>query len=100
MLADGVVSLAALIFLAGIAIAPALAAVHSLAGRLAVRGTITEAYTWLGTGMGAGIATGAAIGGAVVEGSGTQTAFAFSAGALGMAAALALTRRASLRLVA
>ena len=56
---------------------------HSLAGRLAVRGTITEAYTWLGTGMGAGIATGAAIGGAVVEGSGTQTAFAFSAGALG-----------------
>ena len=100
VLAAGVFSLGALIFLAGIAIAPALAAVHSLAGRLAVRGTITEAYTWLGTGMGAGIATGAAIGGAVVEGSGTQSAFAFSAVALGMAAALALTRRASLRLVA
>ena len=87
VLAAGVVSLGALIFLAGIAIAPALAAVHSLAGRLAVRGTITEAYTWLGTGMGAGIAAGAAIGGAVVEGSGTQTAFAFSAAALAMAAA-------------
>ena len=87
VLAAGVVSLGALIFLAGIAIAPALAAVHSLAGRLAVHGTITEAYTWLGTGMGAGIAAGAAIGGAVVEGSGTQTAFAFSAAALAMAAA-------------
>ena len=72
MLAAGVVSLGALIFLAGIAIAPALAAVHSLAGRLAVRGTVTEAYTWLGTGMGAGIAAGAALGGAVVEGADTH----------------------------
>jgi MFS family permease len=97
VLAAGVASLGALIFLAGIAIAPALAAVHSLAGRLAARGTITEAYTWLGTGMGAGIAAGAALGGAVVEGSGTDVAFGLSAGALGMAAAVALARRGSLR---
>jgi MFS family permease len=97
VLAAGVASLGALIFLAGIAIAPALAAVHSLAGRLAARGTITEAYTWLGTGMGAGIAAGAALGGAVVEGSGTQVAFGLSAGALGTAAAVALARRGSLR---
>ncbi|MEO8690058.1 MAG: MFS transporter, partial [Solirubrobacteraceae bacterium] len=48
VLAAGVVALGALIVLAGIAIAPALAAVHSLAGRLAGRGTVTEAYTWLG----------------------------------------------------
>jgi MFS family permease len=96
-LASGLVSLAALIFLAGIAIAPALAAVHSLAGRLATRGTITEAYTWLGTGMGVGIAVGAALGGSVVEGSGTHVAFALSAAAVGAAAALAGTRRASLR---
>ena len=40
VLASDVVSLGALIFLAGIAIAPALAAVHSLAGRLAARGTV------------------------------------------------------------
>jgi MFS family permease len=100
VLADDVASLAALIFLAGIAIAPALAAVHSLAGRLATRGTITEAYTWLGTGMGAGVAVGAALGGLVVEGSGSHVAFALSATALGMAAAVAGTRRASLRPVA
>jgi MFS family permease len=99
-LATGLFSLAALLFLAGIAIAPALAAVHSLAGRLATRGTITEAYTWLGTGMGAGIAVGAALGGSVVEGSGTHVAFALSAAAVGAAAALAGTRRASLRPVA
>ena len=43
----------ALIFFAGISIAPALAAVQSLAGQLAKVGTVTEAYTWLGTGMGA-----------------------------------------------
>ena len=100
VLASDVVSLGALIFLAGIAIAPALAAVHSLAGRLAVHGTVTEAYTWLGTGMGAGIAAGAALGGAVVEGADTHTAFALAAGALGMAAAVAATRRRSLRPVA
>jgi predicted MFS family arabinose efflux permease len=99
-LASGLLSLAPLIFLAGIAIAPALAAVHSLAGRLATRGTITEAYTWLGTGMGAGIAVGAALGGSVVDGSGTHTAFALSAAAVGAAAALAGTRRSSLRPVA
>jgi MFS family permease len=98
--ASDVASLAALIVLAGIAIAPALAAVHSLAGRLATRGTVTEAYTWLGTGMGAGIAVGAALGGAVVEGSGSHAAFALSATALGVAAAVAGARRASLRPVA
>ena len=100
VLAEDVVSLGALIFLAGIAIAPALAAVHSLAGQLAVRGTVTEAYTWLGTGMGAGIAAGAALGGAVVEGADTHTAFALSATLLAMAAAVAATRRRSLRPVA
>ena len=68
-----------LIFVAGISIAPALAAVQSLAGQLAKVGTITEAYTWLGTGMGAGIAIGAAAGGAVVEGAGTWEAFLLSA---------------------
>jgi hypothetical protein len=47
--------------------------------------------------MGAGLAAGAALGGAVVEGSGTHLAFGLSAGALGMAAAVALARRGSLR---
>jgi predicted MFS family arabinose efflux permease len=100
VLATSVVSLAALIFLAGIAIAPALAAVHSLAGRLAVHGTVTEAYTWLGTGMGAGLGIGAALGGTVVDGSSTGAAFGLAAAAVAVGAALAATRRASLRLVA
>lgn len=97
VLADGVASLAPLIFVAGIAIAPALAAVQSLTGLLAHRGTVTEAYTWLGTGMGAGVAVGAALGGAVVEGPGTGAAFALSAAAVAAAAALAGVRRHSLR---
>jgi predicted MFS family arabinose efflux permease len=97
VLAEGVVSLGALIFVAGIAIAPALAAVYSLTGLLALRGTVTEAYTWLGTGMGAGIAVGAALGGAVVEGAGAPEAFALAASAVGLAALLAASRRASLQ---
>jgi MFS family permease len=97
VLASGILSLAALIFVAGIAIAPALAAVHSLAGQLAAEGTVTEAYTWLGTGMGAGIAIGAALGGVVVEGAGTTDAFALAACALALAAALAGARRWSLQ---
>ena len=96
-LASGVVSLGALMFVAGIAIAPVLAAMYSLTGQLAAHGTVTEAYTWLGTGMGSGIAIGAALGGAVVEGAGTTDAFALAACALGLAAALAGARRWSLQ---
>jgi predicted MFS family arabinose efflux permease len=97
VLATGVVSLGVLIVIAGIAIAPALAAVNSLAGLLARAGTVTEAYTWLNTGLGAGIAVGAALGGVVAEGAGTTEAFALSACAVGLAAVLALARRASLQ---
>jgi MFS family permease len=97
VLAQGIPSLAALIFIAGIAIAPALAAVHSLTGLLARTGTTTEAYTWLGTGMGGGIAIGAALGGAVVESAGTAQAFVLAAAAVAAAAALAGARRWSLR---
>src|SRR5215210_2334143 len=96
-LAAGVVSLAALIFVAGLCIAPALAAVHSLTGQLARRGTVTEAYTWLGTGMGAGIAIGAALGGAVVEGAGIPVAFALAAGGMAAGATWAALRRGTLR---
>jgi predicted MFS family arabinose efflux permease len=97
MLASGVLSLGVLIFVAGISIAPALAAVHSLVGQLAKVGTVTEAYTWLGTGMGAGIAIGAVAGGAVVEGAGTWQAFLLSATAVALAALLAGIRRWSLQ---
>jgi predicted MFS family arabinose efflux permease len=97
MLASGIVSLGALIFIAGIAIAPALAAVHSLAGQLANHGTVTEAYTWLATGMGSGIAIGAAAGGVVVEGVGTWEAFLLSALTVAVAALVAGARRWSLQ---
>ena len=97
VLASGVVTLGALMFVAGVAIAPALAAVHSLTGQLAVRGTVTEAYTWLGTGMGAGIAIGAGVGGVVVEGAGTAEAFLLSACAVALGAVVAGARRWSLQ---
>ncbi len=96
-LASGVVSLGALMFVAGIAIAPALAAVYSLTGQLAAHGTVTEAYTWLGTGMSSGIAIGAALGGVVVERAGTTDAFALAACAVALGAALAGVRRWSLQ---
>ncbi|HEX5927653.1 MAG TPA: hypothetical protein VFY45_27810, partial [Baekduia sp.] len=96
-LASGVISLGALIYVAGIAIAPALAAVPSLAGQLAKVGTTTEAYSWLGTGMGAGIAIGASMSGAVVEGAGTGQAFLLSAAAVALAAAVAGARRRTLQ---
>jgi len=96
-LASTVVVLGALMFVSGIAIAPGLAAIHGLTGQLARRGTVTEAYTWLGTGMGAGIAMGAALGGAVVEGPGTTSAFLLSAAAVAAGAVVAGLRRHSLR---
>jgi MFS family permease len=96
-LASDVAGLAALIFVAGIAIAPSLAAAQGLAGLLAPAGTVTEAYTWLGTGISAGIALGGAAGGAIVESAGPSTAFVVAAVAVAGAAAVAAAGRSTLR---
>ena len=78
--AAGPVALAALLPIAGLAIAPTFACTFALVEDLAPRGTLTEAYTWLTTGIGGGIAAGAALAGLLAQHSGASAAFALAAG--------------------
>jgi MFS family permease len=74
----------ALVFVAGMPIAPAFAGTYSLLDRLAPAGTQAEGFAWLGTAVTTGIAAGTAGGGALIEASGVDAALL-----LGVAAVLA-----------
>jgi MFS family permease len=73
-----------LIALGGFAIAPLLACVYSLVGRLAPEGAVTEAFSWLNAAFVAGATVAAAAAGAVVEAGGAR------AGLVGLVAVTAL----------
>ncbi len=86
----------ALVFLAGMPIAPAFAASYGLVGELAPSGTTTEAFSWLTTAIVAGLALGTAVGGAAVEHLGLTEAIALAAPSVGIAALVAFVRLVSL----
>jgi len=80
-------------FVAGLGLAPLLAAAFVLIAELAPAGTVTEAFAWLVTLFATGNALGSAVSGAVVAGSlRTAAAVAFGGIAAG-ALLLAATRR-------
>ena len=83
--AGSVYALAAVLFLAGAAIAPTYAAVFALVERAAPAGTVTEAFAWLATAVAVGSAAGAATAGAIAEHAGPAAVFAF-AGVAGVCA--------------
>lgn len=60
-------SLALLLLLAGSAIAPTFVVENGMLDKLAPRGTLTEAFTWIATGLTAGIAAGSALGGVITD---------------------------------
>jgi predicted MFS family arabinose efflux permease len=94
--ARGPVALGALLFVAGLAIAPAFAVLLDLAGEVARAGTVTEAFTWLATGLSVGLAAGSAAGGAIAGAGGAGAGFLAAAVAAGLAAAVAAVRRRDL----
>ena len=86
-LGAGAISLALLLTVAGVAIAPTLVCANGMLDDLAPPGTLTEAFTWTTAGMTAGIAAGAALAGAIVESASPSLAFALLGGG-GVIAAL------------
>jgi MFS family permease len=60
-------TMALLVIVAGLPIAPLIASRNQLVERVAPRGTTTEAFTWPLTALVAGVSLGAAAGGALVE---------------------------------
>ena len=78
-LAVSLPTLAVLAFLAGLPIAPTVAALYSSIDRTARTGTAAEAFAWFGTAISIGFAAGAAAAGALVEERGVRWAFGFGA---------------------
>jgi predicted MFS family arabinose efflux permease len=78
-LAVSLPTLCVLAFVAGLPIAPTIAALYSLIDASARAGTAAEAFAWFGTAVSIGIATGAALAGVVVDERGVDWAFALAA---------------------
>ena len=94
--AGSLVALAAVLLLAGAAIAPTYASVYSMVERAAPSGTATEAFAWLATAIAIGTSAGAAAAGAVAEASGPAPTFVLAAAAGGIGAALTVVRARTL----
>jgi predicted MFS family arabinose efflux permease len=90
----GILSLGAVIVLAGAAIAPAEASVNAMVDDAAPPGTTTEAFAWLASAMAIGGALGAAASGTLIDSAGPIAAFALAGGA-GVLAVLVTALRAS-----
>ena len=89
-------TMALLVVPAGVLIAPMIATRNELAGKVALAGTETEAYTWPLTALVGGIAFGAATSGALSDATSWQVAVLVAAGAAAVGALLATARRATL----
>jgi MFS family permease len=87
-----------LLLAAGLSIAPTFVSANGMLDRLAPRGTLTEAFTWLGTGLTAGLALGSAAGGALAESASPGAAIGLlGAGGVVAAGIVALTAHGPLR---
>jgi MFS family permease len=96
-LASSVLQMTVLLLIAGLFIAPSAAASFSLVGRLAPKGAMTEAFTWLSTSVTAGFAAGGVIAGLMVEHVSVDGALLTTAGCAVLAAVVLYVRRGTLR---
>jgi predicted MFS family arabinose efflux permease len=90
--AGGVLALAAVLLLAGGAIAPTEASLYAMVDDLVPTTAITEAFAWLATAMAVGAAVGAAAAGALVARAGPTAAFGLGGAAAAVAVLTTLLR--------
>ena len=91
-------ALVPLLLIAGMTLAPMLAAGYRLVEGLAPEGMVTEAFAWTSTVFGSGIALGASTAGMLLEAHGARAAFAFAVVVAALGAAVTAARRSSLGL--
>ncbi len=96
LLAGSVGSLAALMFLAGVPIAPLVASAYGVIAAIAAAGTFAEAFAWLSTAVTTGLAAGTVSGGWLVDRDGSHASFLLGVGAAAAAFAGALAFRHTL----
>jgi MFS family permease len=90
-------SLCVLAFLAGLPIAPTVAAVYGLIDKVAPSWAIAESFSWFGTSVALGLAIGTALGGSFVDGVGIAWALAVAPILTLVGAAIVFARRDTLR---
>ena len=90
-------SLCVLAFLAGLPIAPTIAAVYGLIDKVAPSWAVAESFSWFGTSVALGIAIGTAVGGSFVDGAGIGWALAVGPLVALVGAAVVIARRDTLR---
>ena len=79
--------------LAGLTTAPVFSCQYALVSRAVVRGTETEAFTWISAALIGGLAAGTALGGAAIAVGGVSAPFALATTAFVLAALMALRLR-------
>lgn len=94
LLATSVATLTVFLFVAGLPIAPAVAAAYGLIGRVSRQGAVAEAFAWFGTAVSSGFAGGSVAGGWLVDREGWRSSVLLGiAFAVTGAAVVALRRR-------
>jgi MFS family permease len=94
--AGSVIVLAAVLLVAGAAIAPTYATVYGMVDAAAPAGTVTEAFAWLGTAIAIGAAVGSAAAGSLADHAGPVAAFALAGASGAVAVVLTLARSTTL----
>jgi predicted MFS family arabinose efflux permease len=97
LLAGPPLSMALLVILAGLPVAPLIASRNELVSQVAPSGAHTEAFTWPLTALVGGLSLGTATGGTLVDASGWAMAMAVGIGAAVAGAWFVLGRRNTLR---
>lgn len=94
--AESLAMLAALLFVAGLAIGPITTTIFGLLDEVVPAGARTEAFTWVITAFAAGVALGLTIGGTLHEAAGTDVALLSAAAASLLELAVLVARRRTL----
>ena len=96
LLSSSILAMALLLFVAGLPIAPVVAAIYGQIGRVAAAGSVAEAFSWFGTSISIGIAGGTVAGGWLIDTYSWRAAVLLGIGWLGVGALLVALRRATL----
>lgn len=100
LVAPSIAGMAFIAPLAGVCLAPLLAAQNQILGDVAPPGAVTEAFAWPITTIAIGAALGSAVAGALVQGSGWRPGFATAVAAAALAATMAVARRRTVSVLA
>jgi predicted MFS family arabinose efflux permease len=97
LIAPSILAMAPLALVAGLCLAPYMAAANQLVGDVAPAGAVTEAFAWPITAIGVGAAAGSAAAGAIAQAWGWRPGFVAVVAAGALTAAIAVLGRATVQ---